>query len=67
MDSARVKAALTPDFHSQAAYVGRVSQTTTCDVVLDSGEVISQEVTILLDWNSIKKVMALISERARIT
>lgn len=64
MHEPRVKAALTPDFHSQAAYTGRLTQTETVTVVLEDGTAVEQEVTIYISWDTIKNMLAMVANRA---
>lgn len=58
--------ALAPDHHSRAAYVGRISQTERVTVWDESGQPFEKEVSFLISWDSISKILELARERARI-
>ena len=64
MNDERVKNALAPDFHSQAAYTGRVTQTETVVVHAEDGTPIQKEVTFYISWDSICQILALVRKRA---
>ena len=64
MNIQQVKAALAPDHHSKAAYVGRVKQTETITVTTEDGTAIEREVTIYISWDSMEEMLKLIRNRA---
>ncbi len=63
---AAIKAALTPDFHSRAAYIGRVYQTETVVIIGEDGTVFEKTVSFPVSWDSISKMLEIIKERAGI-
>ena len=62
--SERIQAALTPDFHSKAAYVGRVTQTEAVTIITEDGSVFEIDVSFQISWDSISKMLGIIKERA---
>ena len=64
MNNERVKNALAPDHHSQAAYTGRIRQTETVTVFAEDGTPIQKEVTFYISWDSIAQFLALVRKRA---
>lgn len=64
MNEIQIRAALTPDHQSQAAYTGRVKQTEIVQVITDEGVAIEKEVTIYISWDSINAILGLVRERA---
>ncbi|RRY03846.1 hypothetical protein [Brucella anthropi] len=65
-DLATIKAALTPDFHSRAAYVGQVYQTESVVIITEDGTVFEKTVSFPVSWDSISKMLEIIKERAGI-
>lgn len=63
---AALKAAITPDHHSRAAYVGQVTQTEEVTIMADDGTSFTKEVTFTVSWDSILKILAIINKRAGI-
>ena len=64
--NARVKSALTPDFHSKAAYVGRITQRETFTVSDEDGNPINVERDVIISWATIEQVLSMVRERAGI-
>jgi hypothetical protein len=62
----RLVSALTPDHHSRSAYVGRVKQTETVTIWDENGQPFEKEVSFLISWDSISKILSLARERARL-
>lgn len=62
----RIRAALTPDHHSQAAYTGRIKQTETIVVHTEDGTPIQRDITCYISWDSIAQILAMIAKRAGI-
>lgn len=60
----RLRAAITPDVHSKAAYIGRVAQTETVTIIADDGTAYEKEVIFPISWDSISKILDLIGKRA---
>lgn len=58
--------ALEPDRKSQAAYSGQVTQHETVTIFSEDGTPFEKEVTFLISWDSILKIMSLIKKRASI-
>ena len=63
---AAYKAAVTPDHHSRSAYIGQVSQTEQITITSDDGTSFEKEVSFLISWDSISKILGLIQKRAGI-
>ena len=63
-DISRVKSALEPDFHSQGAYTGRVTQRETFTVLDEDGNPIHVERDVLISWATIQAVLSMVRERA---
>lgn len=61
-----IEKALTPDQASVVAYAGKVKQTETVTLFLEDGTAVTKEVNIVLSWETIQEVMALICKRAGI-
>lgn len=66
MTDARVVAALTPDFHSRAAYTGRLRQQEDVTIILDDGTVVEKTVDIYISWDTIQDMLVMVAERAGI-
>lgn len=66
MSIERVKSALEPDFHSRGAYAGRLTQREVFTVSDLEGNPIQVERDVLISWETIEAVMAMIKERAQI-
>lgn len=61
---ASIKAAIAPDFHSRAAYTGRVTQKESVTIISDDGTSFEREVEFTVSWDSILKILSLIQIRA---
>lgn len=61
---AAFKAAVTPDYHSRSAYIGQVTQKELVTVITDDGTSFEKEVSFLISWDSISKILGLIQKRA---
>lgn len=66
MNLERVKAAVTADHHSRSAYVGRVIQKETFTVPDGDGNPIHVERDVVITWETIEAVLAMVRERAQI-
>lgn len=64
--NSRIVSALTPDFHSKAAYVGRVTQKETFTVMDEDGNPINVEREFFISWASIEQILAMVRERANL-
>ena len=60
-----MKAAISSDHHSRAAYTGKIKQTETVSVTTEEGVVIEKEVTIFISWDSIDELLKMVRERAK--
>lgn len=56
--------ALLPDQASVAAYAGKVKQTETVTVFLYDGTAVTKDVTIIISWETVQQLLALIRKRA---
>ena len=66
MQTELIKAALTPDHHSQAAYTGRIIQREEFTVIDGEGNPIHVERDVVITWDTIKAVIALIRKRIKL-
>lgn len=66
MNIDRIKAAVDPDFNSQGAYTGRVIQRETVTVLDGEGNPIHKEVDVVISWDTIKQILALVRERMQL-
>lgn len=64
MDISRVKSALEPDFHSQGAYAGRITQRETFTVLDEEGNPIHVERDVIISWSSMQELLKMVRERA---
>ena len=64
---AALKAAISPDFHSRSAYVGRVVQTEDVIIIGEDGTPFETKVSFLISWETIQKILGLVQNRAGIT
>lgn len=60
----RVRAALDNDFNSQGAYTGRVIQKEEFTVLDHEGNPIHVERDVIISWDTIQKILALVKDRA---
>lgn len=60
----RFESAVASDFHSRAAYVGRVQQTEKVTIFAEDGTPFEKEVCFTVSWDSISKILGLVRERA---
>lgn len=66
MSIERVKSALEDDHHSRSAYTGRITQREEFTVLDEAGTPIHVERDVIITWDTIKAVLALVRERAKI-
>lgn len=59
------EAAIASDHHSKSAYVGRVTQTEQVTIITEDGTAIEKEVSFLISWDSISKILGLIRNRVK--
>lgn len=64
MDINKVKSALKPDTLSQQAYSGKITQRETVTVFAEDGTPIHKDMDIYLSWDTIAKILAMVSDRA---
>jgi hypothetical protein len=62
----RLENAISSDHHSRSAYVGRVKQTETVTIWDENGQPFEKEVSFLISWDSISKILSLARERAKL-
>ncbi|MEQ1950899.1 hypothetical protein [Mesorhizobium sp. CN2-181] len=61
---AAYKAAVAPNFLTKGMYLGKVTQREHVTIIADDGTPFEKEVEFHISWDSISKILALISERA---
>lgn len=66
MSIERITAALDDDHNSQAAYTGRIIQKQDFTIQDSDGNTIHVEKDVIITWDTIKKVLSLVRDRAQI-
>ena len=62
----RLENSLASDHHSRSAYIGQVRQTEQVTIWDENGQYFEKEVSFLISWDSISKILELARKRAGI-